>query len=227
MNWATVASYTFSTCPATGNICLLRLIRPNFDYFFSPSLPIAGYSTCHFLWPPWTWRLSGFLRIKPSQCWPFRRILMKVTENKCWLVFYYHNSNTKTNSKVILHLILSLVPWVSSLSVFFYTSRAAFFLIFNLIIVWFLVSFRHIWYIDLVSCLVSFWYFLAISLYLDIVVLTEGAPALLRRWGGNGPIGWRANVSPWFRTPLFGSSFSIDDGFGTPIIPFWHGHRAR
>ena len=47
------------------------------------------------------------------------------------------------------------------------------------------------------------------------VVVTEGAPALLRRWGGNGPIGWRANVSPWFHTPLFGSSFSIDDGFGT------------
>ncbi len=48
------------------------------------------------------------------------------------------------------------------------------------------------------------------------VVVTEGAPALLRRWGGNGPIGWRANVSPWFRTPLFGSSFSIDDvTFGT------------
>ncbi|XP_032781897.2 protein lap4 isoform X5 [Daphnia magna] len=39
----------------------------------------------------------------------------------------------------------------------------------------------------------------------------QGAPALLRRWGGNGPIGWRANVSPWFRSPLFDSSFSIDD----------------
>lgn len=57
---------------------------------------------------------------------------------------------------------------------------------------------------------------LRLSFYLDIVVDCdlEGAPALLRRWGGNGPIGWRANVSPWFRTPLFGSSFSIDDGFG-------------
>ena len=43
----------------------------------------------------------------------------------------------------------------------------------------------------------------------------KGAPALLRRWGGRGPVGWRANISPWFRSPLFDSSFSIDDGFGT------------
>ena len=63
----------------------------------------------------------------------------------------------------------------------------------------------------------TFYYFflcVCVSYPFDVVV-TEGAPALLRRWGGNGPIGWRANVSPWFHTPLFGSSFSIDDGFGT------------
>lgn len=58
--------------------------------------------------------------------------------------------------------------------------------------------------------------------------MTEGAPALLRRWGGNGPIGWRANMSPWFRSPLFGSSFSIDDVFGTMDFfknPFIFLHR--
>ena len=63
--------------------------------------------------------------------------------------------------------------------------------------------------------LLLFWAVFFCFLLLDVVV-TEGAPALLRRWGGNGPIGWRANVSPWFRSPLFGSSFSIDDvTFGT------------
>lgn len=72
--------------------------------------------------------------------------------------------------------------------------------------------------------------FLFFSLFLDVVV-TEGAPALLRRWGGNGPIGWRANVSPWFRSPLFDSSFSIDDlTFGTvnhTIIPYTPRSFAR
>ena len=78
----------------------------------------------------------------------------------------------------------------------------------------------------------TFYYFflcVCVSYPFDVVV-TEGAPALLRRWGGNGPIGWRANVSPWFHTPLFGSSFSIDDGFGTvgtKFLFFTHLHVEK
>ena len=74
-----------------------------------------------------------------------------------------------------------------------------------------------------------FYFFVCVSYPFDVVV-TEGAPALLRRWGGNGPIGWRANVSPWFHTPLFGSSFSIDDGFGTvgtKFLFFTHLHVEK
>ena len=79
-----------------------------------------------------------------------------------------------------------------------------------------LVSFvTFLWAVLFYFSLSIIYFFCVCVSYPFDVVVTEGAPALLRRWGGNGPIGWRANVSPWFHTPLFGSSFSIDDGFGT------------
>jgi hypothetical protein len=77
------------------------------------------------------------------------------------------------------------------------------------------ISYCFVLFLYFLFYLLLFWAVFFCFLLLDVVV-TEGAPALLRRWGGNGPIGWRANVSPWFRSPLFGSSFSIDDvTFGT------------
>ena len=87
------------------------------------------------------------------------------------------------------------------------------------ITLYFLIVLCHFLLLHLIFIYCFICYFCGLSFFCFLlvdVVVTEGAPSLLRRWGGNGPIGWRANVSPWFRTPLFGSSFSIDDvTFGT------------
>ena len=71
----------------------------------------------------------------------------------------------------------------------------------------------------MVSLISYFWtfhiFFLLVCIILFVSVIFGGlgksAPASLRRWGGNGPLGWRATLPPWFPSPLSCSSLSVDD----------------
>ena len=203
MNWVTVVNSTYSTYPATGkrfNSVVAQLMALLIRHcFFQTALFALVVDQLEF---------KGYLAIRKSST-----AHVNFPDGYWWSHWW-----TST------HLLFASSTWVPKWTARYdgirvYLFPYFFFLFEESITLYILIVLCNFLLLRLIFIflfyLLLFWAVFFCFLLLDVVV-TEGAPALLRRWGGNGPIGWRANVSPWFRSPLFGSSFSIDDvTFGT------------
>ena len=199
MNWVTAVNSTYSTCPATGK---------RFNQFVA-----------HFLVPLIYAFVLSRLQYLPFSLTSLNLKAIWLSENQAQpMLTFQTDIDEHTGEQVLTCFLLPQLEYqneqqgMKGIRFSFFLSKGSITLYFLIVLYRFLLlssSFLFtVSFVIFVGCTFCF-------LLLGVVV-TEGAPALLRRWGGNGPIGWRANVSPWFHTPLFGSSFSIDDvTFGT------------
>ena len=157
---------------------------------------------------------------------------MRRLVNRCSPASSYLRWSTKPNRQVIQNELKRNVLLVHRNILFVFLYVGFFPLISPSFVVFFLFFFSgDFGFFDFIflkfsfySCVYYPYWFRLLWGYWKTSVWKTKAPASLRRWGGNGPLGWRATLPPWFPTPLSCSSLSIDDDNFVGIV---QNHKAK